>query len=154
MVLSLSKLLREFGLNAKGVNKTYVEELISDIRKSIEDIINYTVKPYRATSEAERYAARYCLIVMVEALMALSLHIVRRVFNVESETPFHAFRTLKDKDLISTEECDELLKLIRLRNLLVHRYWVVDDEKIYRNVKGDFRSVLNLIERIQKVVRQ
>ncbi|MEM2913692.1 MAG: HepT-like ribonuclease domain-containing protein [Candidatus Bathyarchaeia archaeon] len=29
---------------------------------------------------------------------------------------------LRDRDLISTEECNELIKLLGLRNLLVHRY--------------------------------
>lgn len=31
----------------------------------------------------------------------------------------------------------------RLRNLLVHRYWVIDDEKVYENAKkglGDFED--------------
>jgi len=136
-------------LNLERVNKAYVEKLIFDIRKSIESITGYAVKQYKAMSESERYAVRYHLIVMIEALMALSLHIARRVFNEEPETPSYAFRVLRDRCLVSTEECDELLKLLGLRNLLVHRYWVVDDERIYRDVKKDFKSVFSLIEKIE-----
>ncbi|MBS7636094.1 DUF86 domain-containing protein, partial [Candidatus Bathyarchaeota archaeon] len=118
--------MRDLELGAEKVNRAYVEKLVFDVRRSIEVIVGYTVKPYEAMSESERYAVRYNLIVMMEALAALVLHVVRRVFNEEPETPSHAFRIIRDRGLISTEECDGLLKLLGLRNLLVHRYWVID----------------------------
>ena len=78
---------------------------------------------------------------------ALALHIARRCFNERPETPIHALRVLRDRGLLTVSECDKLEKLIRSRNLLMHRYWVVDDRRIYDNVKNDFKSVLNLIDR-------
>jgi Protein of unknown function DUF86. len=32
--------------------------------------------------------------------------------------------------------------LIRLRNLLVHRYWVIDDERVYWSVRNNFKCIL------------
>jgi uncharacterized protein YutE (UPF0331/DUF86 family) len=44
------------------------------------------------------------------------------------------------------------VKIIRLRNLLVHRYWVIDDKVIYDAVKKNFRYVEEFIERVSLFV--
>jgi uncharacterized protein YutE (UPF0331/DUF86 family) len=44
------------------------------------------------------------------------------------------------------------VKIIRLRNLLVHRYWVIDDKIIYDAVKKNFRSVEEFIKRVSLFV--
>ncbi|MEM4970833.1 MAG: DUF86 domain-containing protein [Sulfolobales archaeon] len=103
-------------------------------------------------SDAERYAIRYNIIVLVEALIALALHIARRAFGKEPETPIHALRILRDEGLLTSDECDELAKLLRLRNLLVHRYWVIDDRRVYDSIKENenFKPVHSLIERLKR----
>jgi len=93
-------------------------------------------------SEAERYAVRYHIVAVAEAVVALALHVARRLYSEEPETPIHAITILRDKGLIEGDVYKDLVRFVRLRNLLVHRYWIVDDEKIYRDVKGGFKSVL------------
>jgi len=133
-----------------SINKDYISRLVLDIRKSIEAINRLTSKPYETMTDAERFATRYHLIVMAEALIAIAIHIARRAFSKEPETPSHALKILKDEKLISSKEYNDLLSLIRLRNLLVHRYWVIDDERIYNNVKNNFKSIMKFIEGIMR----
>ncbi|MEM0376852.1 MAG: HepT-like ribonuclease domain-containing protein [Thermofilum sp.] len=137
---------------AGSVNRAYVERLVSDIEKSISTILSYTSKPYGEMSEAERYAVRYNLIVAAEALAALAVHLARRLYSEEPETPTHALTVLRDRGLLTEPEREDLVRLTRLRNLLVHRYWVVDDERIYASVKKDFKSLRSFIERLRERV--
>jgi uncharacterized protein YutE (UPF0331/DUF86 family) len=44
------------------------------------------------------------------------------------------------------------VKIIKLRNLLVHRYWVVDDKVIYDAIKKDFEYVEEFIKRVLLLV--
>ena len=60
---------------------------------------------------------------------------------------------LADRELIEYEELDELVKLIRLRNLLVHRYWVVDDRRIYENIRKNFNAVKSFVRRVRDVFK-
>jgi len=99
-------------------------------------------------TDAERYAVRYHLIVIAEALIAMVVHVARRVFGEEVESSMHALRVLRDRGLVSDEEYRDLLSFIRLRNLLVHRYWVIDDKKIYDSIKSDFKNIIRFIERV------
>jgi Uncharacterized conserved protein len=36
--------------------------------------------------------------------------------------------------------------LIRLRNLFVHRYWVIDDERVYWSVRNNFKCIPALLD--------
>jgi uncharacterized protein YutE (UPF0331/DUF86 family) len=60
----------------------------------------------------------------------------------------HALKLLADRSFIQRSLFEELLKITRLRNLLVHRYWVIDDEIIYDAIKKNFRSVEEFIEKV------
>jgi len=44
------------------------------------------------------------------------------------------------------------VKIIKLRNLLVHRYWVIGDKVIYDAIKKDFRYVEEFIKRVLLLV--
>ena len=113
-----------------GVGWDYVDSLIRDVMDSINRVNRYVGKPYSGLSEEERLSIRYLIITMVGSLNALALHIVRRHFNERPETPIHSLRVLRDGGLIDEACLRDIVALIRLRNLLVHRYWVID-ERVY-----------------------
>jgi len=60
---------------------------------------------------------------------------------------------LRDKGLLDDYESNDITKLIRLRNLLVHRYWIIDDRKIYETVREDFKNVLSFLEKVANHVK-
>ncbi len=43
---------------------------------------------------------------------------------------------------------EDLRALTRLRNLLVHRYWVIDDRKIHGDVGGSFKCSGELLKAV------
>ena len=94
----------ELCLGALSINTEFIKKLVDDIEESVRIVKSYVSKPFEELSDAERYAIRYHLIVVAEALIALALHIVRRGFGVSPETPVHALMVLRDKGLVSDEE--------------------------------------------------
>jgi len=134
------------------VNREYVKRLAEDIERSVDAVVRLVEKPFDELSEAEKLAIRYYLIVVAEALAAMALHLARRVFGERPETPIHAFRILRDRGLLSDEELRDVTSLLRLRNLLVHRYWAVDDSRIYKLVKSDFEKVMSVVGKLLNYV--
>jgi len=138
-------------MSLRGIDKEYVSKFIADIKSTIAEILSYTSsKSFEELSSVERYAIRYLLVSLAEALMALAIHLARSAFNSVPETPIHALTILRDEGLLTIDECNELVKLVRLRNLLAHRYWVIDDERIYNSIKRDFKAVCSFIERLER----
>lgn len=87
---------------------------------------------------------------LVEALIALCYRIAGNAYGVRPETPVRTFSVLVEKGLMNAWEFEELVKLVRLRNLLIHRYWVVDDRRVYDSVRKDFKAVREFLERVKR----
>jgi len=62
-------------------------------------------------------------------------------------------RLLADRGLITGEELGDFAKLVRLRNLVVHGYWVVDDKRICDSVRRNFRRIVDFTERISDALQ-
>ena len=113
--------------------------------EAIIDLGNYILERcFNITAESYKE-------VLVEALVALCYHISRRAYNIRPGTSVEAFKVLMDRGLITYEEFSDFVKLVRLRNLLVHRYWVIDDKRLYDEAKRDFRKVKEFLWRVKNV---
>ncbi|MCD6095145.1 MAG: DUF86 domain-containing protein [Thermoprotei archaeon] len=132
-----------------NIDKEYLRKLINDIEEAINIILEDTSKPFEMLIRSERSEVRYYIVVLVEALIALCYHIIRRKYGVKPMTPFQTFNVLVEKHLIKPDEFDDFVKLVRLRNLLVHRYWIVNDKLIYDNIKKNFSKVKSFLERVR-----
>ena len=96
----------------------------------------------------EKYSLRYHVVVLVEALASICLHISIEGFGREPRSYPECFKLLEEKGLIDCSE--DLVKMARLRNILIHRYWIIDDEKVYDSIKKNFSCVEKLIESVEK----
>jgi len=85
-------------------------------------------------------------------MFSTNFSIIYFIISLEPETPIRALKLLADRSFIQRSLSEELVKIIRLRNLLVHGYWVIDDKIIYDAVKKNFRYVEEFIERVSLFV--
>jgi len=127
--------------------------LYLEILDYVDKTLKYASKDFETLSESEEMTIRYFIIVIVEALVNFVLHISRRICESEGirlkpETLKASLQVLRDRNLIKNDELNDIISLVKLRNLLVHRYWIIDDEEIYRNVKSNFTKIINFIKRV------
>ena len=91
---------------------------------------------------------RYNVIVLVEALVSLAIHVLREEQGYRPTGYADAVERLSAMLGLDAGCVSALKALVRLRNLLVHRYWSIDDKLVYENIKRDFRCVEALLERV------
>ena len=91
---------------------------------------------------------------MVESSAALGLHILREDFGVERvESYSQVFDKLVENRVISAAVGEKMKRLVRLGNLVVHRYWEVDDARVYREAReGGIEVVKRFIEEVRGYV--
>ncbi len=129
-------------------NKDLIETRIMEINDAIEEIEKITRKEYSELTLYEKLSLRYLIIQLVEAAATICVHIITRVYGEQPHGYSDCFIRLGIKGVIPSSLAYELACVARLRNLLVHRYWEIDDEKIYYSVKNDltvFRDYINYI---------
>ncbi len=132
------------------IDKEVVENRLREVLEAINELKRLASKPYTSLSVDEKYSMRYNIIVLVEALVALSIHIARNMYNYKPRSYVDAIRYVGEK--IGFSHLDDLVALIRLRNILIHRYWNVDDRKIYDFIKQDFKCVEEFLDAIKKLI--
>jgi len=119
--------------------KRRVEKLLGEIKESLkiaEEMVRLDLGEF-LRDVRNRYTLRLALVEIVEASTALGLHILRSYFNVDRVDGYvQVIRKLVERGVISPDTGKGMESLLKLRDLIIHRYWEVDDERIYREAKG------------------
>lgn len=122
---------------------------VGEARSAIRELLRLVSKPYEGLSLDEKYSMRYNLIVLVEALVSLCTHIAVEEYGKPPSSYREALKTVVERHI---PECvGDLEALAGMRNLLVHRYWVVDDAMLYSAVRNDFECVEKLLRKVEEV---
>lgn len=131
--------------------KTLEKELLDNILE-IKSIIDVEEQVFLGDKKSI-YSLRYLLIQAVETTASICNHILTRVKGMVPRGYPDCFEKLADAGIIPQELGNKLKKLASLRNIIIHKYWVIDDRKIFMSVKenlGDFEEFLKQINEILK----
>lgn len=137
-------------MNCSGLNTELVESRIREIHDAIQMLEEIIGKSFDSLSIYEKLSIRYLLIQLVEAASSICIHILIKVFNEKAEGFPECFVRLGEKDFIPKGLALKLASAARLRNLLVHRYWVIDDEKVYWSVKEGLKDFEDFIMYVRR----
>ena len=101
-----------------------------------------------------RFALRYSIILIVESLADLALAILEKDFGVMPRSYREAFMLLGEKNVVSPTYVRVMERLAALRNMIVHRYWRIDDARIYLEAsRGGLDAVEGFIEELRRYAR-
>ncbi len=121
---------------------------VSEVRLAINELERLTSKPFQAFTVDERYSMRYNVVVLVESLVSLCVHVAAEAYNRKPMSYREAVRAVAER--LSPECVEDLEALVGLRNLVIHRYWTVEDERIYHSVKTNFKCVETVLRKIEE----
>ena len=118
-----------------SLNFDAVEARFREINEALSDLGELLDQSFEDLSLHERMSMRYLVIQLVEAAASVSVHLLSRLYDERAESYAECFRRLGERKVISEGLAERLASAARLRNLLVHRYWEIDDGRIYSSVK-------------------
>jgi len=132
------------------VNIELIRARAADMRREMVALRSYADLPEGEflTGLERTRAARYSLIVVVEAAAAICNHLSTRRGEVPDSYP-GCFELLGRLGVLDGGLAARLVALARLRNLLVHGYARVDDAQIHRSIRqglSDLDAYLSAVE--------
>jgi len=137
------------------MDRDRVLRLLREIRESMriaETIVSLDLNEF-LNDVRNRYTLRLCIVEIVEAAAALGLHILREHFRESAEGYVQVFRKLLERGVVSRDVGEGMARIARLRNLVVHRYWEVDDARVYREFReGGLELVKRFVEEVESFV--
>lgn len=94
-----------------------------------------------------RYSLRHAIIMIVEASTDPSIAILEKDFNETVKSYGEAFFKLAEHGVLRADIAEAMSRLVFLRNMIVHRYWGVDDARIYKEAG-------NISEFVEEFIRE
>jgi len=99
-------------------------------------------------------SAKYNLIVAIEGAIDICNHLVVRAGGRAPHDHADCFSVLGELNMFSPEFVEKLKRMAKFRNLLVHLYWKVDNEKVYRIIKEDIIDIRDYLQGIEKILAE
>ncbi len=139
----------------REINIEKIKTLEKDLLNTVSEIKSITASEEEVFLKEQRdiYSLRYLLIEAVEAMANICNHIIARIAGQLPKGYPDCFEKLSDSRIITSELGDKLKKLASLRNIVIHKYWAIDDRKVFKSAKeniGDFEEFLRQINEFIK----
>jgi len=116
------------------LNEDLIRERFRDIQQSLERLEGIRAQPLdRFLSDQDmRDVACYRLLIAMEAALQICFHVSARRMRRVPEHYADCFAILGEGGILPQELSQALQRMVRFRNMLVHIYWNVDYEQVYK----------------------
>ena len=120
--------------------------------EEVREIVSLDVDSF-LNDRRSRFSLRYSVVLIIEYLADIAVAILEKDFNEVVESYRDAIMKLRDKRVLGSRVAESIARLVSLRNLIVHRYWAVDDLKIYESAKSSgVENIERFIEEVSRYV--
>ncbi len=136
-----------------SINRERIIELMNEVEKAL-----YKLRKLRNIEENEFFsdfknidAAKYNFILAIEACIDICNHIVAKLAKRIPKDYADCFKILNEIGLIKDQEfVYRLMNMARFRNILVHFYWKVEDERLFKILKENLKDIEIFLEIIKQ----
>jgi uncharacterized protein YutE (UPF0331/DUF86 family) len=127
-----------------------LNRLISSIRSAVRLLSELAALDRKSflCDEHKMSSAKYNFIAAIEAIIDINNHLISRNKLRAPDDYADSFAVLCEASVLENTFADELMKMARFRNRLVHLYWDVDPEELHTILQsrlGDFDKFLSAI---------
>lgn len=138
------------------INREKINTLEKDLLDTVSEIKSITAMEDKVFIKDLKYiySLRYLLIEAVEAMANICNHILARVAGQVPKGYPDCFEKLSDAKIITRELGDKLKKAASLRNVIIHKYWQIDDNKIFQSAKENISDFEEFLRQINEFIKR
>ena len=128
--------------------------LISELLTAVGEMERLTSLPVNEfySSLANRFALRYSVSLAVEAAFNIAVVILEKCFSESVDGYKDAFDKLFARGVITKEVSEGLKRLSAMRNIIIHRYWAVDDIRVYNESREwVIKTLREFVDEVKKL---
>jgi uncharacterized protein YutE (UPF0331/DUF86 family) len=134
------------------LDKRMIQLRIDVIERNLKEIENIAKEKQEKISYRDELALKHALLECIEACIDISNHIIsvkgfRRPMDYSD-----VFIVLEENKIISKNLSCRLQEMAKFRNVLVHRYALVDRRKLFKIVKEDIKDVVEFVKVVLKYI--
>jgi uncharacterized protein YutE (UPF0331/DUF86 family) len=129
------------------INVELVRYRAREIRESLDKIQTYTSQSDDDFFADERnlYTVMHLLLISIEAVATICNHLMAKTARKAPTSYSECFEGLSELDILDQTLVNRLIQMARFRNILVHRYWQIERNRVLRYARensADFEAFL------------
>ena len=135
-----------------NVNIDAIRQICGDMNSALtklEKISHLNEKEF-LNSEEKIDSSKYNLIVVIEGAIDICNHIASRMGGRSPQDYADCFAILHELGIFSDEFVDKLKRMAKFRNLIVHRYWKVDNKKVFDIICNNIADIKDYLLGIEQ----
>lgn len=137
-----------------NLNLDLIRDRFQDIQQSLDRLERIRTLPrdvFLADQDMLDVAC-YRLLVAIEAALQICFHVSARRLSHVPEEYAECFAVLGEGGVISQDLSENLQRMARFRNMLVHVYWKVDYDWLYGILQGHLGDLRAFVQAIGKLL--
>ena len=126
-----------------------IKNYLAEIRRNSEALQQLLDQNEIVPDSVPLKAAKYILIELAEAMSNTIQHILAKKMGMAVSGYIDTVVKAHDNGIISDDLFQRLKPFFDFRNSLIHRYWIIDDQRLISNIqsgRNDFDRFLEEIE--------
>lgn len=138
-----------------NINIEKTKKLLSEANRSL-NILKGLAKLDRVQiveNDANLDRVKYNFIIVIQSLIDICNHIVAKGHGRVPEDYGDCFKSLSELGVIDSNLAARLSKMAGFRNLLIHLYWQVDDNKVYEILRTNLEDIDDFLEKISAFLK-
>jgi uncharacterized protein YutE (UPF0331/DUF86 family) len=127
---------------------------ISEIQESLLEIRKYIAMPEKDFWQDHRniLAIEQLLLRAIEASGSICLHFAVKKLKKGVDSFSQCFELMLENGLVDKNLSENLIRMSRFRNLLVHKYWNIDEKRVYEYAKNNLADFEKFISSIKQQI--
>ncbi len=134
------------------IDKLRIKKFLSEIQRDCQELAQF----FKESLDDKRTikAIRYNLIEIIEAQANILQHILAKDKGLPSSGYIEVIELAKKEGIISQSVWTALKPFFEFRNILVHKYWTIDDKVLIDNLKEKYEKFYNFIAEIETYLKK
>lgn len=138
-----------------SIDKEKIKSRLLEIEANVEKIKSYANLPTAEFWADERniYTIKHLLLQNIEAAANICAHLAAKKLYKPVASFGECFALLGEHKIISKDLAERLQRMAKFRNLLVHQYWQVNDEKVLTYAREHTDDFLAFVQAVSNVLQ-
>ncbi len=137
-------------------NKDKITKIMSEITLALKRLDDLSAKEKKEFLDSPHLigSAKYNLIVAIEGSIDICNHLISANKLKVPEDYADSFKILGKTGVFEETFVQRLIEMARFRNRLVHIYWNLDDELIFKIISEDLKDIERFLDIISRLLSQ
>ncbi len=138
--------------NHRKIDQNKIARHFTELKGAVDKLIEISRVPLSDFLK-DRFlidAAKYNFIVAIESVIDIANHLVAKMALGKPADYADVMKILSSANIVSEDLQNTLIKMVKFRNLLVHLYWEVDNQKVYNILINNIKDFKNFESAIRK----